>query len=73
MNTKQNDFDFDAAMTRLRQGPWVPASNGTEVPFTTRGGFRLLYCWQPSTGDHAYLDLGRDMFLSDDEAWQILG
>lgn len=50
------------------QGNWYPACNGTETPFKTRGGHTLLYCWQPSTGNHAYLNVETDMLLSDDEA-----
>ena len=50
------------------QGDWIPASNGTEQPFTARSGARLLYCWQPRSGRHAYLDLGTDLILSDTEA-----
>jgi hypothetical protein len=46
-------------------GPWVPACNGTEVPFSTRTGHRVLYCWQPSTGRHAYLDCDSDVFIAD--------
>jgi hypothetical protein len=55
------------------QGDWVPASGGTETPFTTQTGARLLYCWQPRSGRHAYLDLGTDMILTDEEARQRLG
>jgi len=51
---------------------WVPACGGTEQPFTSRTGRRLLYCWQPSTGRHAYLDLGSDLILSDEEAQYAL-
>lgn len=51
---------------------WLPANGGTETPFTTRTGARLLYCWQPSTGKHAYLDCGTDIILTDDEARQAL-
>lgn len=53
---------------RNANGPWVPACGGTEVPFKSRSGLTLLYCWQPSTGKHAYLDLSSDIFLSDEEA-----
>lgn len=53
---------------RREQGSWVPACGGTETPFTSRSGRVLLYCWQPSTGRHAYLDCGTDMILSDEEA-----
>lgn len=53
---------------RRAQGDWIPACGGTEVPFTARSGRRLLYVWQPSTGRHAYMDLGTDFILSDAEA-----
>jgi len=53
---------------RSRNDNWVPANGGTETPFVTRTGRRLLYCWQPSTGRHAYLDLGTDLILTDEEA-----
>ena len=46
---------------------WVSACGGTETPFTTRTGCRLLYMWNLSTGEHAY-DVASDIFLSNDEA-----
>jgi hypothetical protein len=55
------------------QGAWVPASGGTEEPFTARSGARLLYCYQPRSGKHAYLNLGTDLILSDEEARLHLG
>jgi hypothetical protein len=64
---------LDAADARKAQGPWIPACGGTEVPFTTRTGARLLYCWQPSTGKHAYLDCGTDIILTDAEAANLMG
>lgn len=51
---------------------WLPANGGTETPFTTRTNRRLLYCWQPSTGKHAYIDCDTDMILSDEEAMLAL-
>lgn len=57
---------------KAEQGNWIPACGGTEVPFLTRSGKRLLYMWQPSTGRHAYLDMGSDMFLNDEESWAAL-
>lgn len=48
------------------QGNWIPACGGTEVPFFTRSGDRVLYCWQPRTGKHAYLDLGTDIIIPDE-------
>lgn len=53
---------------RKAQGNWVPACGGTEVPFKTRSGRTLLYCYQPSSGRHAYLDCGTDLILSDEDA-----
>lgn len=50
------------------QGDWIPACGRTEVPFTSRSGRTLLYCWQASTGRHAYLDVTTDIMLSDEEA-----
>jgi hypothetical protein len=55
------------------EGAWIPACGETEVPFTTRTGRKLLYCYQPSSGRHAYLDLGTDLILSDEEAQLALG
>ena len=56
------------AAKRAEQGNWFPACGGTETPFTTRTGKRLLYCYQPTTGHHAYLDCGTDIILTDEEA-----
>jgi hypothetical protein len=61
-----------ASDARKAQGAWYPACGGTETPFRARSGKRLLYCWQPSTGNHAYLDLDSDMFLTDEEAQAAL-
>lgn len=60
------------AQKRAEQGNWFPACDGTEVPFHTRTGKRLLYCYQPTTGKHAYLDLGTDIILTDEEATAAL-
>ena len=57
---------------KAEQGNWQPAAGGTETVFTTRSGIRLLYCYQPSTGKHAYLNVDSDMFLSNEEASNIL-
>ena len=58
---------------RRRQGNWVPACGGTETPFYTRSGKRLLYVYQPTTGDHAYLDCESDLILTDEESRTHLG
>lgn len=59
---------FEQVMEEREQGNWIPANGGTETPFTSRSGVRLLYVYQPSTGNHAYLDLDRDVILSQEEA-----
>ena len=64
---------LEARRLKAEQGSWYPACNGTEVPFHTRNGYRLLYCWQPSTGRHAYLNCDTDIILSDEDAWIALG
>ncbi len=63
---------LDARQAKAEQGAWIPACGGTEVPFTTRTGARLLYCYQPTTGRHAYLDCGTDLILTDQEARNLL-
>jgi len=59
---------FRAAQAKRDNGPWVPACGGLETEFRSRGGHRLLYCWQPSSGRHAYINLDTDIALTDDEA-----
>ena len=54
------------------QPEWVPACGGTETPFTTRTGRRLLHKWNPTTGEHPYYDDANDVFLSADEATAAL-
>lgn len=51
---------------------WYPACMGTEEPFKSRSGLRLLYVWQPATGKHAYINLDTDIILSDEEATAAL-
>jgi hypothetical protein len=58
---------------RAAQGNWFPACGGTEVPFKSRSGRVLLYCWQPSSGRHAYIDCSSDEVLSDEHAQLALG
>ncbi len=62
---------LDERQRKAEQGNWISGTG--ETPFNSRGGVRLLYCWQPSTGNKAYLDMGSDLFLSDEEARNILG
>jgi len=55
------------------QGAWIPASGGSEVPFTTRNNYKLMYCYQPSTGRHAYINCETDIILTAEEATLALG
>jgi hypothetical protein len=64
---------LEAAENRKKNGAWVPACGGTEVPFFTRNRRKLLYVWQATTGKHAYLDCETDLILSDEEAANALG
>lgn len=51
----------------MSDGYWIPACGGTELPFRTRTGRWLLYCWNPVTKQHAYIDTETDRILSDEE------
>lgn len=51
---------------------WVPANGGSEAPILLASGDRLLYCWHPASGRHAYLDMRSDVILADDQAFAIL-
>lgn len=55
----------------INKDRWVPACGGTEQPFNV-GNFRLLYMWNQVTGEHAYLNLATDIFLTNEEASLIL-
>jgi hypothetical protein len=74
---QENDMSVSAILDerekKRQQGDWFPGSGGTEKPFKTRTGRRLLYVYQPSTGNHAYLDLDTDLILSHEEANFALG
>lgn len=65
--------ELDVRAHKASQGNWVPAAGGTETPFRTRSGRKLLYVYQRSTGHHAYLDVETDLILSNEEAQLALG
>lgn len=73
----QDNESLSAYLKRLdawkTEGDWIPASNGTETPFRTRTGARLLYCYQPRSGNHAYLDCDSDIILTFEESMNLLG
>lgn len=49
-------------MTKIEKADrWVPACGGREVPTKYPDGRTLLYCWNPKTGEHAYIDCETDM------------
>lgn len=67
--TKQ---EFETAVV-ARVDRWLPACGGTETPFKTRNGRRLLYCFNPALGRHAYVDCNTDLVLTNKEADVALG
>jgi len=69
---KQQRFQMYIEHGILDRENWYPACGCTEVPFLSRSGLRLLYCWQPSTGKHAYINLDTDIALTDEEALHAL-
>lgn len=58
---------LDQLQRQREQGNWYPANGGTERPFMSRSGVKLLYVYQPSTGKHAYLNCDTDIIIPDDE------
>jgi hypothetical protein len=60
-------------MCEQRVDRWLPACGGTEQPFRSRSGVMLLYCYNPALGRHAWLNVGTDMVLPDDEAMALMG
>lgn len=43
-------------------GALVPACGGCETPFTVNGR-TWLYCWDPDSGRHYYLDVDNDIVV----------
>ena len=56
---------FDA-YCRARKDVWMPACGGTETPIRARSGAWLIYCFNPSLDQHAYLC--NDIVLTNEEA-----
>jgi hypothetical protein len=63
---------IEAIQYARNNSDWLPANGGTETPFTSRSGIRMLYCWQPSTGHHAFLNCNTDVLMSGEEADEAL-
>lgn len=68
MNTT---IEYDNAI-KLMSDEWIPANGGTERTTTYRNGKRLLYCFNPAKSRHAYLDVDRDIILSNEEAMDYI-
>ena len=68
----QGVLDYNTAKA-TKADRWVPANGGYETALTYRTGRRLLYCFNFAQERHAYLDLDRDIVLSDNEAFDALG
>lgn len=46
---------------------WVPACQGTEKPFVSRSGTRMLYCYNFKQQRHEYLNCNTDVIMTDAE------
>ena len=55
----QTTAEYDLALA-TKADRWVAACGGHEKPFT-HNGTEWLYVWNPSTGEHGYLNLGTDI------------
>jgi hypothetical protein len=64
---------FCSSGSKINTDNWIPASGGTEKPFTTRTGKKLWYMWNTSTGEHKYLDVDNDIFLDDKDVESAFG
>lgn len=73
MNNDTNSLKAIRNAIETFKNVWVPANGGSETPFVTRTGKRLLYCYNSALSRHAYLDLSSDLILTDDEAFIALG
>ncbi len=76
VNAHYAKYDTQRAYRRAMSShvdTWVPANGGSEEPFFTRYGQKLLYCYNPKLGKHAYVDAKTDLVLSDDEALKAIG
>ena len=69
-NGELEESEYDRAV-RNKSDTWVPACGGKEEPFV-KNGRTLLYCFNPYEQRHAYLDVGIDCILSDEEVVELL-
>ena len=70
MKTLQDKLN--EAEARKAEGNWQIDCGGAEKPLKAKSGRRLQDMWQPATGNHHYLDLGTDIFLTGEEALREL-
>ncbi len=42
---------------------WIPGCCGMETVFKSRSGIRMLWCWNPGQGRHAYLNVDTDIII----------
>ena len=66
MNQVDSEQEYRVALNE-KADRWVPACGGKERPFITRNGRRVLYCFNPRSERHAYINLDTDTPLSDEE------
>lgn len=67
---QKQKLEYTMAVT-MKRDAWVPACGGTETPFLACGK-RILYVYNPKQHKHAFLDLGSDMVMTDDEYFALI-
>ncbi len=55
-----------------RVNAFLPACGGTETPFVSRSGIKMLYVYNPATEKHCYINVGNDMPMTDEEAAEAM-
>jgi hypothetical protein len=61
------------ALIARRENRWLPANGGQEEVFTSRSGIRMLYCYNPATEEHRYINADTDLVMTNEEARAAMG
>jgi hypothetical protein len=66
----KHQAEYNRAVT-MKLDAWVPACGGTEEIFVARNK-RILYCYNPKTKKHGYLDVDSDIIMTDEEYFALI-
>jgi hypothetical protein len=61
---------MDSTEHKINRDQWVAACGGSEKPFKAPNGLLVWYMWNRKTGEHAYLNVKTDIFLTQEEVEQ---